>query len=94
MWQDSAAEHPPCLPASPDDLVVLLSKRVARTLSNRGIELNDMFYSSDELMALRAELAANNLATNRFQIRYNPWNLGHAWVLNPLDNRYLQDHGH
>jgi len=90
MWQDSAAEHPPCLPASPDDLVVLLSKRVARTLSNRGIELNGMFYSSDELMALRAELAANNLPTNRFQIRYNPWNLGHAWVLNPLDNRYLK----
>ena len=90
MWQDSAAEHPPCLPTSPDDLVVLLSKRVERTLSNRGIELNGMFYSSDELMALRAELAANNLATNRFQIRYNPWNLGHAWVLNPLDNRYLK----
>jgi putative transposase len=90
MWQESAAEHPPCLPASPDDLIVLLAKRVERTLSSRGLELNGMFYNSDELMALRAELAANNVKVERFQVRYNPWDLGHAWVLNPLDNRYLK----
>ncbi len=90
MWQESAAEHPPCLPASPDDLIVLLAKRVERTLSPRGLELNGMFYNSDELMALRAELAANNVEVERFQVRYNPWDLGHAWVLNPLDNRYLK----
>ncbi len=73
MWQQSAAEHPPCLPASPDDLVVLLVKRVERTLSSRGIELNGMFCNADELMALRADLAANNHPTERFQVRYNPW---------------------
>ena len=90
MWQQSAAEHPPCLPASPDDLVVLLAKRVERTLSSRGIELNGMFYNANELMALRADLSANNHPTERFQVRYNPWDLGHAWVLNPLDQRYIQ----
>ncbi len=90
MWQQSATEHPPCLPASPDDLVVLLAKRVERTLSSRGIELNGMFYNADELMALRADLAANNHPTGRFQVRYNPWDLGHAWVLNPLDQRYIK----
>jgi putative transposase len=90
MWQQSAAEHPPCLPASPDDLVVLLAKRVDRTLSSRGIELNGMFYNADALMALRADLAANNQPTERFQVRYNPWDLGYAWVLNPLDQRYIQ----
>lgn len=90
MWQESASEHPPCLPASPDDLVVLLSRRVERTLSSRGLEVNGMFYNSDELMALRAELAANNARIEKFQVRYNPWDLGHAWVLNPLDNRYLK----
>lgn len=90
MWQECALEHPPCLPASPDDLVMLLARRVERTLSVRGIELSGMFYNSDELMALRAEVAAHNLATERFQIRYNPWDLGHAWALNPLDRRYLR----
>ncbi len=90
MWQRGAAEHPPCLPAAPDDLVVLLAKRAERTLSSRGIELNGMFYNADELMALRAELAANNHAADRFLVRYNPWDLGHAWVLNPLDQRYLK----
>ena len=90
MWQQDAAEHPPCLPASPDDLVVLLAKRAERTLSSRGIELNGMFYNADELMALRADLAANNHPTERFQVRYNPWDLGHAWVLNPLDQQYIK----
>ena len=61
MWQESAAEFPPALPASPDELVVLLSKSTERSLSVRGIELAGMFYLSDELAALRAELAANNL---------------------------------
>ena len=27
MWQDSAAVFPPCIPATPDELLVLLSKR-------------------------------------------------------------------
>ena len=89
VWQESAAEFPPCLPASPDDLVVLLAKRVERNLSARGIEVGGMFYLSDELMALRAELAANNLSSDHLQVRYNPWDLGKIWVLNPIDKRYL-----
>ncbi|QDU92330.1 Mu transposase C-terminal domain-containing protein [Lignipirellula cremea] len=89
MWQESAAEFPPCLPAAPEDLLVLLSKQAERTLSARGIELGGMFYMSDELMALRAELAAQNLNVDRLQVRYNPWNLGEAWVLNPINQRYL-----
>jgi len=63
-WLDSAAEHPPFLPAEPDELIVLLSKRVERTLSTRGIELGGMFYTSDELMALPTDrdVALNLLA--------------------------------
>lgn len=90
MWQDGAQEFPPSLPASPDELIVLLSKRVERTLLTRGIELGGMFYTSDELMALRSALAANNIQTNRLQVRYNPWNLGEVWVLNPLNHGYIQ----
>ena len=89
MWQESVAEFPPALPASPDDLVVLLSKTVERTLSVRGIELNGMFYISDELFALRAELAANNLPADKLTVRYNPWDLGAIWVLNPVNRHYL-----
>ena len=48
------------------------------------------FYTSDELMALRAEMAANNIHTNRMCVRYNPWNLGYVWVLNPLTKGYLK----
>ena len=36
MWQDSAAVHPPCLPASSEDLLILLAKRAERTLTTRG----------------------------------------------------------
>jgi len=90
VWQDSAAEYPPFLPGSPEDLVVLLSKRAERTLSTRGIELGGMFYISDDLMALRADLAANNLSSDRMTVRYNPWNLGSIRVLNPIDGSYIR----
>ena len=90
MWQESAAEFPPALPTSPDELLVLLSRTVERSISARGIELSGMFYISNELMALRAELAANNINSDRLTVRYNPWDLGFVWVLNPIDRRYLK----
>lgn len=90
VWQESAGEHPPLLPAAPEDLIVLLAKKVERTLSARGLELGGMFYTSNELMALRAELAAHGRGDESLQVRYNPWNLGQVWVLNPLDKQYLQ----
>jgi hypothetical protein len=73
-----------------DDLLVLLAKHADRTLSARGIELGGMFYTSDDLMALRAEMVAHNVNEDRLSIRYNPWDLGEVWVLNPVDNHYLK----
>ena len=90
MWQESAAVHSPTLPAAADDLLVLLAKHADRTLSARGIELGGMFYTSDDLMSLRAEMAAHNVNEDRLSIRYNPWDLGEVWVLNPVDNHYLK----
>lgn len=90
MWQASAAIHAPTLPAAAEDLLVLLAKHADRTLSARGIELGGMFYTSDDLMALRSEMAAHNVNVDRLSIRYNPWDLGEVWVLNPVDNRYLK----
>lgn len=90
MWQESASLFPPSIPATPDDLVILLSKRVERTLSTRGIELGGMFYTSDELMALRAELAVGNSQVDRLSLRYNPWDLADIWVLSPIDNGYIK----
>ena len=90
MWQESAAVHSPMLPAAADDLLVLLAKHADRTLSARGIELGGMFYTSDDLMALRAEMAAHNVTVDRLSVRYNPWDLGEVWVLNPVDSRYIK----
>jgi hypothetical protein len=90
VWQTGAVEFPPCLPGSPEELVILLSRSAERTLSSRGIELGGMHYLSDELMALRADLAAANLAGNRLSLRYNPWDLGDVWVLNPITRTYLR----
>jgi|GEM_PF-680534 len=90
MWLESAAEYPPSLPGSPDDLIVLLARRTERVVTSRGIELSGMFYTSDELMALRGELGANNLDIDRLQVRYNPWDLGEAWVLNPVTETYIR----
>jgi hypothetical protein len=89
-WQESAAEFPPALPGSPEDLVVLLAKTTERSLSVRGIELGGMFYSNDALMALRATMAANNLAMDKLTVRYNPWDLGTISVVDPVERRYLK----
>ncbi|MAG93696.1 MAG: hypothetical protein CMJ48_08100 [Planctomycetaceae bacterium] len=90
VWQAGALEFPPCLPGSPEELVILLARSAERTLSSRGIELAGMHYLSDELMALRGDLAAANLAGNRLQLRYNPWDLGEVWVLDPITRTYLR----
>jgi len=89
-WQESASVFPPCIPAAPEDLIVLLAKRAERSLTTRGIELGGMLYSSDELMALRAELAVNNGSENRVVVRYNPWDLGEIWVFNKLEKNYIR----
>lgn len=68
------AEAPPAAVA--DDLLLLLAKHADRALSARGSELGGMFYASDDLMALRAAMAASNLHVDRFSLRYNPWDLG------------------
>jgi hypothetical protein len=78
------------LPASSEELLVLLAKRAERTLTTRGIELGGMFYTSDELMALRAELAAGNHRIDRLSVRYTPWDLGAVWVVSPVDGSLLQ----
>ena len=49
-----------------------------------------MFYTGDDLMALRSELVSHNLNSNRIAVRYNPWDLGEVWVLNPIDSTYLK----
>ena len=90
MWQESAAVYSPLLPAAADDLLVLLARHADRTLSARGIELGGMFYTSDDLMAIRSEMAAHNVAVDRLSVRYNPWDLGEVWVLNPVDSRYIK----
>jgi putative transposase len=90
MWQESAALFPPTIPATSDDLVVLLAKRTDRTVSTRGIELGGMFYTSDELMALRCQLATHNLAADKLAVRFNPWDLGEIRGLNPIDKTYLK----
>jgi hypothetical protein len=87
---DTAALHPPCLPASSEDLLILLAKRAERTLTTRGIELGGMFYTSDELMALRAEMAAGNNQVDRLSVRYNPWDLGAVWVVSPIGGSFLE----
>ena len=49
-----------------------------------------MFYTSDDLMSLRSEMAAHNVTVDRLSVRYNPWDLGEVWVLNPVDSRYIK----
>ena len=59
MWQDSAAVHPPCLPASSEELLVLLARPAERTY--------ERFWSTDpSFSVLGGRVPGRSIRVNRF----------------------------
>jgi len=63
-------------PLSADDLRVLMGWTEQRTVTRRGVQLEYLLYSSDELRALRGQTVV---------VKIDPRDLGQVWVRDPRE---------
>jgi putative transposase len=86
LWHKLVTEFP-TLPANPADLIVLTApaRYPDHSLTGRGIELFYLRYQSDQLKEIRRQLGDTKVLA-----RVNPNDIGSVFVLNPLDDTYVQ----
>jgi putative transposase len=85
VWKAATAEWPPALPPRHTDLSVLLGSVVRRTVSASGIELNTLFYNSDELALIRRRLKRGERVT----VKVDPTDLSLIWVADKERRQYV-----
>lgn len=79
----------PRLPASRNDLAVLLSRVESRVIQSTGIEFENLWYQDSRLSALRDYLKDGNRHLP-VQFKYNAGDLSRIWVLDPRKMKYLE----
>lgn len=83
LWKSSVALEDIQLPDDPAQLDAILGRRVQRSLSHKGIELDGLFYNSPELTTLRRELGERL----EVEICINDGDIGSITVLSPDKKR-------
>ncbi|MCE4556413.1 Mu transposase C-terminal domain-containing protein [Roseateles cellulosilyticus] len=83
LWRSSVALEDIQLPDDPAQLDAILGRRVQRSLSHKGIELDGLFYNSPELTTLRRELGERL----EVEICINDGDIGSITVLSPDKKR-------
>lgn len=85
MWAKGVEEWPPRYPSSKEVLDTVLGYTEERTVSRSGIELNSLFYNSSDLSHLRR---SPDFA-GKVKVKYDPTNLGHIRVYDPIKKAWL-----
>lgn len=87
-WDELEAICPPQMPLHVEALDTYLRPLETRALSNKGIEINSLFYVSRELrdLRLRNGLRDRNV---RLDVRADPDNVGAIQVLHPEEGTYF-----
>jgi putative transposase len=84
-WKKGCNLYPRRLPESLDSLNCLLGGHKVKPLSNKGIELEGLFYNDDQIRSLRTR----HRADLEVHIRYDLSDLGSIRVLDPVSRRYF-----
>ena len=79
-------EFPPALPASNQELKVLIGSITTRKVSRHGVEFEGLFYNSSDLARLRSSI----LKSEKAIIKYNPTDLSRIYVKNPHTEQFLE----
>lgn len=85
-WNDSAAAHVMRLPASPQQVDVILGVPRERTLRRCGIELFHLYYNCDRLHAM----ACKHGHGHRVQIKFDTKDIGAIYVFDNDANEYFR----
>jgi putative transposase len=75
----------PRVPASREELLILLGRVNYRSVNSYGIEFEHLRYNSPELASLR-----HRLQGQRVKIKYHPGDLSRVYVFDPFENYYLE----
>lgn len=84
-WEKGIAEWPPALPVNSEFLDVALGYTEERVVSNRGIELDNLFYNDDDLAMVRRTLDPHK----KVIIKRNPSDLSLIHVYDEKHDKYL-----
>ncbi len=86
VWSKSIASFSPTLPASKDELRVLIGATIERTVTRRGIEFEGLIYNSSELARLRSELKQST----KTKVKYDPTDLSRVYVLDCGNYKFIE----
>jgi putative transposase len=96
VWLQGTSLYPPVLPASFNDLKVLLGAVTYRVISQNGIEFEGLYYRSPELTRLRHvyEQRDKRRTTGRRErekakIKYDPANISVIYVFDPDSHNFV-----
>ena len=84
-WEKGIAEWPPALPVNSEFLDVALGYTEERVVSNRGIELDNLFYNDEELAMVRRTLEPHK----KVIIKRDPSDLSLIHVYDEKHDKYL-----
>lgn len=85
LWKKAIEDYPVAWPNSSSEIVTLLGRTAQRTISNRGIELNCLYYNGNNLNKLLMQFSKENKGLNEdFTVKYDPYNLGELFVYDHL----------
>ncbi|RED45854.1 Mu transposase C-terminal domain-containing protein [Aestuariispira insulae] len=91
-WKQAAKENPVRFIDSAEELIILSSHTVTRSLSRKGILLDHLQYNCELLADLRLRLdqAEGRQRVSRVvSVKLDPTDIGHLYVKDPLLNRWI-----
>ena len=89
-WDELVAKHPPAYPRKLSDLNVLLGQVVWRTVQRTGVELDGLYYRSEELASLRSRILGKQGTTEKkVKIKVNPEDLSLIHVQDEFKGKYI-----
>ncbi|TNJ63772.1 DDE-type integrase/transposase/recombinase [Paenibacillus hemerocallicola] len=94
IWEKAFADDPSLikeLPFSKKEITLALCEgREKRIIQNKGIMLEETWYTSDELMKLRYRLIQNGDEHTQVVIRFDSSNVKKVYVENPYDKSFIE----
>ncbi len=85
LWQDGLQKRMPLMPESIDQLNLIVTKEITRTLSHEGVILLGLPYNSSELRLL----TSRSNTTYKVKVRFDPTNMGKVWVYDEVNGDYI-----
>jgi putative transposase len=89
-WANFVHELPPPLPPSAGDLDIILGRRLNKKIWHYGIEIDRLFYQSDELGRLLKRLARKRIEHPLVDVSAPPGDMGYIYVFDPEARSHIR----